>query len=239
MNTKTLTLLCALLFPLLTNAQVQAINQEGEFVVDAVGHAEISIKTSLDAQQWQGWMQVYGNAQHVMKRDMKNSFSSYYLDGFSMARNDSDREFTINMSAHGAAVYRGNDRWEMDLDEGVRARKLNERQWLVQMTQNEGGQLIQQDFTINLPETVQSSELATGELGQEVIRYVSPVATAGSGGGTMLYAGGGVAGLGLLLLVGGLMRREDKISTVAAPEQIPAASRSTANVEDGVIEHQD
>ncbi|MEM1261007.1 MAG: hypothetical protein AAGH76_01290 [Pseudomonadota bacterium] len=208
-------------------AQVDAIMQEGEFTIDNVGRADITITTSLNAQEWQGWMQIYGNAQHVMKRDMENSFSTYYVDDFAMDRKDSDREFTISMSAHGAAVYRGNDRWDMDLDKGIRARQLNDKQWLVQMTQDEGGALIQQDFTINLPEATVSSELATGELGQEVIRYVMPVEE-GGGGSTMLYAGGGLGALGLLLLAVGLTRRNGPaVITVQQPAQIPAGSGST------------
>ncbi|MEL7538228.1 MAG: hypothetical protein AAFM91_14370 [Pseudomonadota bacterium] len=219
-------------------AQVDAIMQEGDFVVDKLGTAEISIKTTLNAQQWQGWMQVYGNAQHVLKRDMKHSFAAYHVDGFSMDRNDSDREFTINMNAHGTAVYRGNNRWEMDLDKGVRARKLNEQQWLVQMTQDDGGQLLQQDFTINLPPEVESSDLAVGELGQELIRYTLPVEAAAAGGGTMLYAGGGLGVFGLILLAVGLTRREQAaVQTVGAPAQI-TAEEGAGVVHDSTAERQ-
>ncbi|MEM8981411.1 MAG: hypothetical protein AAGC71_00195 [Pseudomonadota bacterium] len=221
-------------------AQVDAIMQEGEFTIDNVGRADITITTALNAQEWQGWMQIYGNAQHVMKRDMENSFSTYYVDDFSMDRKDSDREFTISMSAHGAAVYRGNDRWDMDLEKGIRARQLNDKQWLVQMTQDEGGALIQQDFTINLPAATVSSELATGELGQEVIRYVMPV-DEGGGSSTMLYAGGGLGAVGLLLLAVGLTRRDGpQVVTVQAPQQIPGstdAASAGSRVEQHDVEH--
>ncbi len=202
-------------------SQVEAINQEGTFTLDEVGHADISIKTRLNAQQWQQWMGVYGNSQHVLKRDMKNSFSQFHVDRFSMDRADSDREYSVKFSAHGAAVYRGNDRWEMDLDEGIRARKLNEQQWLIQMTQSEGGELIQQDFTINLPDGVQSSEQAVGEFGQDVVRYVLPT-EGGASGGTMLWSGSGSAILGGIFLALGLRRRPVKTVVASTTSQIEA-----------------
>ncbi len=65
-----LTLIASLL-----STQAIALTQEGTFKIDAVGHAEIAIKQSLNAQQWQQWMGVYGNSQHVLKRDLKNEFS--------------------------------------------------------------------------------------------------------------------------------------------------------------------
>lgn len=183
---------------------VQTITQDGTIKIDEVGHAKISFKTQLNAMQWQNWMQIYGNAQHVLKRDMQHEFSTYHVTDFSVDRNDSDRNFTLEMAADGAGVYRGGDRWEVELEEG-RATKLTERQWLVQMTQNEGGALLQQNVTIELPEGVQSSAQATGEFGEDVIRYV--LATE-SGGGFALIPGIALTVIGLILLTLGLLGRK-------------------------------
>ena len=67
---------------------VQTINQEGTIKVDAVGHAAMSFKTEMSAMQWQNWMQSYGNAQHVLKRDMKSEFAMYHVDDFAISKNE-------------------------------------------------------------------------------------------------------------------------------------------------------
>ena len=171
---------------------IQTINQEGTIKVDAVGHAAMSFKTEMSAMQWQNWMQSYGNAQHVLKRDMKSEFAMYHVDDFAISKNEADRNFTMSFAADGAGVYRGNDTWEMELDEG-RATKLNEKQWLLQMTQTDGGVLVQQNFTIDLPEGVTSSSQAKGEFGEDVIRYVLPGTT---GGGMPIWYGGLLSAVG-------------------------------------------
>lgn len=204
-----------LLIGSLLATDVSALTQEGVFKIDEVGHADISIKQTLNAQQWQQWMGVYGNSQSVMKRDLKSDFAAYHMDDFAMTRKDSDREFEVTFSAHGAATYHGNDRWEVDLEDGVRARKLSESQWLIQMNQSEGGELIEQDFTFELPPGVTSSEKAVSELGDDVIRYVLPTEPAVSGG-MSLYGGGATAALGLALLGFGFTRKETKPVTVVA-----------------------
>ncbi len=219
-----------------TNAY--ALTQEGTFKIDDVGFAEISFKQTLNAQQWQQWMGVYGNSQHVLKRDLKNEFSTYHMGDFNMTRQDSNREFEVSFTAHGAAVYRGNDRWEVELEDGVRARKLSETQWLIQMTQSNGGEIVQQDFTFELPAGVVNSEKATGEFGDDVIRYVLPTESAGVGGS--LYGGGATAAIGLLLLGFGFTRKSPLATVVAEPvKEIPTGqpAETATESEIEVIEH--
>ncbi len=219
--------------------QAFALTQEGTFKIDEVGHAEITIKQTLNAQQWQQWMGVYGSSQHVLKRDLKNEFSIYHMADFNMSRRDSDREFEVSFTAHGAAVYRGNDRWEVEIEEGVRARKLGESQWLIQMTQTDGGEILEQDFTFELPAGVTSSEKAVGEFGDEVIRYVLPTERAAAG--LSLYGGGATLVGGILLLILGFTRKDPQLVTIK-PEPVreiakeaPEAAVPASEIE--VIEH--
>lgn len=220
--------------------QALALTQEGTFKIDEVGHAEITIRQTLNAQQWQQWMGVYGNSQHVLKRDLKNEFSIYHMADFNMSRRDSDREFEVSFSAHGAAVYRGNDRWEVEIEDGVRARKLGESQWLIQMTQAEGGEILEQDFTFELPAGVTSSEKAVGEFGDEVIRYVLPTERVGAAG-ISLYGGGATAVAGIVLLVLGFTRKEPELVTIESEpvkeiaKEAPEAEVPASEIE--VIEH--
>lgn len=219
---------------LATNAS--ALTQEGVFKIDDVGHADITIKQTLNAQQWQQWMGIYGNSQSVMKRDLKSEFSVYHMDDFAVSRNDSDRQFEFSFSAHGAASYRGNDRWEVDLEDGVRARKLSESQWLIQMNQTDGGELIEQDFTYELPAGVVTSEKAVSELGDDVIRYVLPTEPAATGA-VSLYGGGATAALGLLLLGFGFTRKDvQSVTVVAEPVREISADAEVIDVEAGVSE---
>ncbi|MEM7281550.1 MAG: hypothetical protein AAF438_07970 [Pseudomonadota bacterium] len=199
---------------------VQTINQEGKIVVDRVGRADMSFKTEMNASNWQNWMQTYGNAQHVLKRDMKSEFSIYHVNDFAITKNEADRNFTMSFAADGAGVYRGNDTWEMEIEEG-RVTKLNEKQWLLQMTQTDTGVLIQQNFTIELPEEVSSSIQAKGELGEDVIRYVIP----GSAGSSMpIWYGALLTLLGLSVLVAGFLKKEPPL--LKQENAIPVSDQS-------------
>lgn len=181
----------------------QTISQEGKMAIDAVGHGNLELTTTLNGQQWQGWMAMYGGSQHVLKRDMQNMFSAYHLDGFKLDKQESDRKFTVTIEAEGAAIFRGDDYWEFELEKGMRANKLNDRQWLLTSTDQEDGVMLSQNLMLELPEKVTESEQTKSEFGEDVIRYQLPR----KGGSSLaLYAGGGLSLAGLALLGLGFTR---------------------------------
>lgn len=199
--------LISLLLPAVAIAQGSQITQDVDVKLSKIGFADISVSSKLNAREWQHWMAMYGNSQHVLKRDLKHNYSTIHMENFSMQRDDADREYTVSFSAHGASTYLGDNRWEFDLEEDARVTELADGRFQLQVSESQpGGGVHNMVTTIELPSEVQSATVGTGELGQDVIRYVLP--TEPSGGAGLLWPGAATAGAGLILLLLGFMRKD-------------------------------
>lgn len=215
---RTLTLIAAVLIttasPLLAVAQHQIIDMR----LDPVGDADISITMKFDAGAWQMWKQTIGENPSVMKREIERMFSTITLDGFTMDRNDLEREVTVQLHAIGLARYLGNGRWEADVETddspgaSVSRRKISDTTYLTTATMSDpgSGAVMRQEITLNIPEGAGSLTEAHSETGTDLLRYELTPATASGGNRVPLFAaGGGCAALGLvLILLGGRVKTD-------------------------------
>ncbi len=227
-------LILALLLPTAIFAQGSQITQDISVKLNSVGYADISFSAKLNAREWQGWMSMYGNAQHVLKRDLKHDYSTIHMENFAMNRNDADREYTVEFSAHGASTYLGDNRWEFDIESDARVTELADgRYQLTHSESQQGGGVFNQIWNIELPADATSAEVGTGELGQDVIRYELP--TEPSGGAGLLWPGAGTAGVGLAMLLIGFTRKSKSdpvtINVEPQPQIQPPAEGEAVVVE--------
>ncbi|HLT33644.1 MAG TPA: hypothetical protein VKZ98_07640, partial [Aquaticitalea sp.] len=91
--------------------------QKIDMEIDAIGNAKLTISMTMNAQQWQTWLQTMGNNPAAMKREIERSMPAYFLDDFKLEKNDMERSFTLTLNAYGACEVDKRGNWTIDTDQ--------------------------------------------------------------------------------------------------------------------------
>lgn len=180
------------------------IQQDIDIAIDRLGNADLSARFTLPASQWRLWTQTYGQNESLLKRDFQHQYSAVVLKDFQLQRDDMNRTATLRMKGEANAEYRGDGTWEVELEKGLRSTRVSDTEWHFTKTSAGAGAVLQQNFTLKLPDGAKGTAEATSELGVPVLRYTLKPA----GRSPVLPALGGVlALLGVAALAAGALRK--------------------------------
>ena len=85
---------------IINSVQAQEIlKQKLEMKIDEVGNGDLKVSMSMNATQWQVWLQSLGNNPTLLKRSMERALPAYFLDNFKLEKNDMDRSCEFSLKA--------------------------------------------------------------------------------------------------------------------------------------------
>lgn len=172
------------------------IQQKIEMKVDAIGNSKITLAMTMNAGQWQTWLQTLGNNPAALKREMERAMPAYFLDDFKLEKNDMERSFVLSLNAYGACKVDKRGNWTLDTDQkNANITTLTDHKYILVSSPPELGGNIQQTFTIEFPEEAENIKIDKDAYGKTLFKFQMRNATAGFN--IMLWAGV------LLLLLGG------------------------------------
>jgi hypothetical protein len=170
------TILLVLLFlPAVAFSQGEKIKMDFTFVIDELGNAKITYKQSATAQQWAVLEKTIGQNPSLLKRNLQHQLSAYDLYDFKFSKDAINRTFTFTFKARGVARYKGNGKWDIDIDEDFTPQKISKSDWYLTKSETQGDILYEYHFFVKLPKNVKNSEITTDEFGRKVLRYQIPV----------------------------------------------------------------
>jgi hypothetical protein len=102
-------------FPLL--AQIEPLRQRIDMRIDSIGNAYMKVSMTMNAGQWQMWLQSGGNNPAIMKRTMERALPGYFLDEFNLVRNDMERSFEFSFKAYGACQVNRRGKWIVNTEQ--------------------------------------------------------------------------------------------------------------------------
>jgi hypothetical protein len=166
---------------------LETFNVDQTMTFDQIGDGVLTLKLTLNGEQFQNWQSKYGTNQSLLKRDMSAYVSQYEASGWDMQVNQMDRIVTITCKFKGAVLYRGAGLFEFRVPKAWRGGERNGSIYsfnYVELIRN--GLVAQNNVRLVLP--AESSNFADdkAETGDRVIRYHLPVSAAA---GWLLWAG--------------------------------------------------
>lgn len=188
-------LFTAILLTVFINSYAQ-LQQKIDMKVDAIGNSEVTASVTMNAQQWQMWLQNLGNNPAALKREMERSMPAYFLDNFKLEKNDMERSFVISFNAYGACKIDRRGNWTLDTDQkNANITSLNDHKHILVSSPPELGGNVQQTFTIEFPEEAHNIKIDTDAYGKTIFKFKMRNSTAGFNlmlwGGLFLLVMGG------------------------------------------------
>lgn len=172
------------------------IQQKIDMKVDAIGNSQLTISMTMNAGQWQMWLETLGNNPAALKREVERSMPAYFLDDFKLEKNDMERSFVLSLNAYGACKVDKRGNWVLDTDQkNANITTLTEHKYILVSSPPELGGNVQQTFTIEFPEEAHNIKIDKDAYGKTHFKFQMRNSTAGFN--VMLWAGV------LLLVMGG------------------------------------
>jgi hypothetical protein len=98
-------------------AQREPLRQRIEMRIDSIGNAHMKVSMTMNAGQWQMWLQSGGNNPAIMKRTMERALPGYFLDDFNLVRNDMERSFEFSFKAYGVCQVNRRGKWIVNTEQ--------------------------------------------------------------------------------------------------------------------------
>lgn len=164
------------------------IQQKIDMKVDAIGNSQLTISMTMNAQQWQMWLQTLGNNPAAMKREVERSMPAYFLDNFKLEKNDMERSFVLSLNAYGACKVDKRGNWTLDTEQKhANITTITDHKYILVSSPPELGGNVQQTFTIEFPEEAQNIKIDKDAYGKTNFKFQMRNSTAGFN--LMLWAG--------------------------------------------------
>ena len=173
------------------------LTQDITFTIDERGDAQVEIRMTMNAAQWQNWQQMYGGGRiSVFKREMERSLAPYFVEDFGYEQDDLNRTTRITLTARGVTEYSGDGLWRGELDmENPSVTTVSDNVFLLTTSTVENGLLLQQNQRVILPADAHRIEHDEDAFGNAIFRYQRP-ATEQAGWPWMLVLGAGLIASG-------------------------------------------
>lgn len=175
----------------------QQMQQQINMRIDSIGNAKIDMSMTMNASQWQVWQSTLGNNPAALKREMERAMPGYFLDNFSLEKDDMNRSFNLSLNAYGVCEIDKRGRWTVETDQkNANLTELTETKYMLVSSPQELGGTVQQTFHIEFPETASNIKVDKDSFGETVFQFEMEAPS-----GRINYMRlGGIA----LLLLGGL-----------------------------------
>ncbi|MFZ6050487.1 hypothetical protein [Halocola ammonii] len=153
-------------------ATSQVTDQQIDMRIDSIGDAHLKVSMEMNAQQWEGWVQSYGNNPAALKREMERALPSYFLDDFKFEKDDMNRSFELTFKAYGACDVDRKGRWTMNTEtKDANVTELTERKFMMVESPQEYGGSIRQTTTVTLPNQAENVKIDTDAFGKTVFVF--------------------------------------------------------------------
>ena len=184
---------------------IETLNVDQTLTFDPIGDGVMTLKLTLNGEQFQNWQSKYGTNQSLLKRDMTVYVSQYEASGWDMQVNQMDRIVNITCKFKGAILYRGGGVFEFRLPKAWRGGDRNGTVYTFNYIEPVGnGSVSQTNVRLILPAEASNFTDDKSENGDRVIRYHLPVGSAGTwllwAGIAALLIGAAAAGYALLAM---------------------------------------
>ncbi|MCW0481886.1 hypothetical protein [Gaoshiqia sediminis] len=138
--------------------------------IDEVGNGAIKVSMSMNANQWQVWLQSLGNNPALLKRTMEKELPAYFLDNFKLEKNDMDRSFEFSFKAYGICQVNKRGKWIVNTDQkNPDITKLTDNKYM--MVWMEPRNNIQQTQIIDFPPTARNIEINKDAFGKTQFEF--------------------------------------------------------------------
>ena len=114
---KKIILFIALIVPALLVQAQEPLKQKIDMRIDSIGDAMLKVSMTMNANQWQMWVQSVGNNPALLKRSMERELPGYFLDDFNLEKNDMERSFEFSFKAYGVCQVDKKGRWIVTTDQ--------------------------------------------------------------------------------------------------------------------------
>ena len=154
--------------------------QKIDMKIDAIGNSELTISMTMNAQQWQTWLQTMGNNPAAMKRELERSMPAYFLDDFKLEKNDMERSFVLSLNAYGACKVDKRGNWTLDTEQkNANVTELTSHKYMLVSSPQEFGGTIQQTFNIEFPEEARNIKIDKDAYQKTIFKFQMDNSTAG------------------------------------------------------------
>lgn len=180
----------------LTSFGYSQTQQKIDMKIDEVGDAKIVISMTMNAQQWQTWLQTIGNNPAALKREIERSMPAYFLDDFKLDKNDMERSFTLSLNAYGVCNVDKRGNWTIDTDQkNANVTELTDHKYMLVSSPPELGGTVQQTYNIEFPDVAKDIKVDKDAYGKSIFKF--KMSNSAAGFNPLRWAGA------LLLIVGG------------------------------------
>lgn len=113
-------------------AQIEPLRQRIEMRIDSIGNAHMKVSMTMNAGQWQMWLQSGGDNPAIMKRTMERALPGYFLDEFNLVRNEMERSFEFSFKAYGVCQVNRRGKWIVNTEQkNAEITTLTERKYMM------------------------------------------------------------------------------------------------------------
>ncbi|MEZ4801697.1 MAG: hypothetical protein R2797_02915 [Gelidibacter sp.] len=172
-NMKTQKLVFTFVLALIAFVNVYSQTQQKiDMKIDAIGNSQITVSMTMNAQQWQTWLQTMGNNPAAMKREIERSMPAYFLDDFKLEKKDMERSFVLTLNAYGACEVDKRGNWTIDTDQkNANVTELTDHKFMLVSSPPELGGNVQQTYTIEFPEEAENIKIDKDAYGKSVFKF--------------------------------------------------------------------
>lgn len=151
---------------------LQTIIIDQTMTVDQIGDGVMTLKLTLNGEQFQNWQKKYGENQSLLKRDLNQYVSQYETSGWDMQVNQMDRIVTISCKFKGAVMHRGGGLFEFRVPKSWRGGERHESTYSFNFVEAAGsGVVSQNNVRLALPASASNFTDDKAETGDRIIRY--------------------------------------------------------------------
>lgn len=191
-----------LFFALSEISNAQQAQQQIEMTIDNVGNAKIDISMKMNAQQWQSWSTTLGNNPAALKREIERGMPAYFLDDFTLEKDEMNRSFSLSLNAYGVCDIDKRGTWTIDIDqENATLTTLSDHKYMFVSSLEEFGGQLQQNYIINLPENAENIKVDKNAFGRDIFKFKMSSQVSFEAGFTGISRWGGL----VIVLIGVLL----------------------------------
>lgn len=156
---------------IINSIQAQEIlKQKLEMKIDEVGNGDLKVSMTMNATQWQVWLQSLGNNPTLLKRSMERALPAYFLDNFKLEKNDMDRSFEFSFKAYGVCQVNKRGKWIVNTDQkNPDITTLTDKKYMMVWMETQSN--IQQTQILDFPSTARNIQINKDAFGKTQFEF--------------------------------------------------------------------
>ena len=156
---------------IINSVQAQEIlKQKLEMKIDEVGNGDLKVSMSMNATQWQVWLQSLGNNPTLLKRSMERALPAYFLDNFKLEKNDMDRSCEFSFKALGVCQVNKRGKWIVNTDKkNTEINTLTDKKYMMVWMETQSN--IQQTQILDFPSTARNIQINKDAFGKTQFEF--------------------------------------------------------------------